>query len=107
MKSFTFRIRFRLGSTKYYETAFRLNLYDDEIAFIKAYLKENGDLPFWAFDYKNEALFKRFLAAYIAAFLGYINKNLIKPGEAPYTEETVCWEEVYPEFYWPKNLLDS
>lgn len=107
MKSFTFGIRFRFDTTEYYETSFDLDLSDEEIAFVKAYLKENGDMPFWAFEFENEPLFKLFLEAYIAAILEYVNKNVIESGEEPFTEETVCWEDVWPEFEWPEQLFES
>lgn len=107
MKKFTFDIRFRFDTSEYYETSFELELSDIEIAFVKAYLKENGDMPFWAFEFENEALFKRMMEAHVAAILDYVNKNVIEPGEEPFTEETVCWEYVMPEFYWPDELLES
>ena len=107
MQTFTFGIRFRFDSAKYYETSFDLSLSDEEIAFVKSYLKENGDIPFWAFEFENEALFNRFMTAHTNAILDYVNKNVIEPGEEPFTEETVCWEDVWPEFDWPKHLLES
>lgn len=107
MKTFTFGIRFRFDTTEYYETSFDLELSDEEIAFVKAYLKENGDMPFWAFEYENETLFNRMLEAHVAAILSYVNNNVIGPDEEPFTEETVSWEYVMPEFYWPEELLKS
>ena len=74
---------------------------------MKAYLKENGDMPFWAFEYENEALFNRMLEAHVAAILSYVNNNVIGPDEEPFTEETVSWEYVMSEFYWPEELLKS
>ena len=106
MKSFTFGIRFRFDTTEYYETSFVLALSDEEMAFVKSYLKENGDMPFWAFEFENEALFNRMLEAHVAAILSYVNNNVIEPGEEPFTEETVSWEYVMPEFYWPDELLE-
>lgn len=105
MQTFTFGIRFRFDTTEYYETSFDLALSDEEIAFVKAYLKENGDMPFWAFEYENEELFNRMLEAHVNAILSYVNTNVIEPGEEPFTEETVSWEYVMPEFYWPEELL--
>ena len=108
MQTFTFGIRFRFDSAEYYETSFDLSLSDEEIAFVKSYLKENGDIiPFWAFEFENEALFNRFMTAHTNAILDYVNKNVIEPGEEPFTEETVCWEDVWHEFDWPKQLLES
>ena len=75
------------------------------LAFVKAYLKENGDMPFWAFEFENEALFNRMLEAHVNAILTYVNNTVIEPGEEPFTEETVSWEYVMPEFYWPDELL--
>lgn len=105
MTTFTFGIRFRFDSAEYYETSFDLELSDEEIAFVKAYLKENGDMPFWAFEFENEALFKRMMDAHIAAILAYVNKNVVEPGDEPFTEETVSWDYVWAEFDWPEDLL--
>ena len=105
MQTFTFTIRFRFDSTEYHEISFDLALNDDEIAFLKGYLKENGDMPFWAFDYENEPLFNRFMEAHIAAILAYVNREIVTPGEEPFTEETVDGECLFPEFYWPNTFL--
>ena len=107
MTTFTFGIHFRFDSAEYYETAFDLELSDEEIAFVKAYLKENGDMPFWAFEFENEALFKRMMDAHIAAILAYVNKNVVEPGDEPFTEETVSWDYVWAEFDWPEELLSQ
>ncbi len=106
MTTFTFGIRFRFDSAEYYETSFDLELSDEEIAFVKAYLKENGDMPFCAFEFENEALFKRMMDAHIAAILAYVNKNVIEPREEPFTEETVSWDYVLAEFDWSEELLN-
>ena len=105
MQIYTFGLRFRFDTADYYETSFDLALSDEEVSFVKAWLKENGDMPFWAFEFENEALFNRFMHAHIAAILDYVNKNVIDPGEKPFTEETVCWEDVWPEFDWPEVLF--
>ena len=105
MKSFTFGIRFRFDSAEFYETSFDLVLSDQEVAFVKAFLKENGDMPFWAFEFENESLFNRMLKAHVAAILSYVNKKVVKPGEEPFTEDTVSWDYVQAEFDWPEELL--
>ncbi len=92
MTTFTFGIRFRFDSAEYYESSFDLELSDEEVAFVKAYLKENGDMPFWAFEFENEALFKRMMDAHIATILAYVNENVVEPGDEPFTEETVSWD---------------
>lgn len=107
MQTFTFGLRFRFDTAEYYETSFDLALSDDEIAFVKAWLKENGDMPFWAFEFENEALFERFLEAHVAAIIDYVNKNVKAPGDEPFTEETVDWDCVMAEFDWPEQLLES
>lgn len=104
MTTFTFVIRFRFDSIEYYQTSFDLALSDDEIAFVKSYLKENGDLPFWAFEFENEALFGRMMKAHVDAILSYVNTNVIEPGEEPFMEETVDWDCVWAEFCWPREL---
>ena len=105
MTTFTFGIRFRFDTAEFYETTFELALSQEEIVFVKAYLKENGDMPFWAFEFENEALFKRMMDAHIAAILAYVNKNVVEPGDEPFTEETVSWDYVWAEFDWPEELL--
>jgi hypothetical protein len=107
MQNYTFGIRFRFDSAEFYETSFNLALSDEEISFVKAYLKENGDTPFWAFEFENEALFNRMLEAHVAAILSYVNNNVVEPGEEPFTEETVSWDYVLAEFDWPDELLNS
>ena len=107
MKTFTFGIRFRFDSAEFYETSFDLALTDDDMAFVKSSLKENGDIPFWAFEFENEALFNRMMRAHIDAILAYVNKNVIGPDEEPFTEETVSWDYVLAEFDWPEELLNS
>lgn len=98
MTTFTFVIRFRFDSIEYYQTSFDLALSNDEIAFVKAYLRENGDMPFWAFEFDNPELFNRMMEAHIAAILSYVNMNVIGPDEEPFTEETVSWDYVQAEF---------
>lgn len=107
MQSFTFGVRFRFDSAEFYETSFDLVLSDEEVAFIRAWLKENGDMPFWAFEFENEPLFKRFMEAHVAAILAYVNQNVVEPGDEPFTEETVSWDYVWAEFDWPDELLNS
>ena len=107
MQTFSFGLRFRFDTAEYYETSFDMALSDEEIAFVKAWLKENGDMPFWAFEFENESLFKRFMEAHVAAILAYVNHNVVKPGDEPFTEETVSWDYVWAEFEWPGELLNS
>jgi len=106
MQTFTFGLRFRFDTAEYYETSFDMALSDEEIAFVKAWLKENGDIPFWAFEFENEALFNRFMTAHTNAILNYVNKNVIEPDDEPFTEDTVYWEDIWPEFNWPVDLLE-
>lgn len=107
MKTFTFGLRFRFDSAEFYETTFDLALTNKDIAFVKSYLQENGDMPFWAFEFENPALFNRMMEAHVAAILSYVNKNVVGPGEEPFTEETVSWDYVLAEFDWPEELLES
>ena len=107
MQNFTFGIRFRFDSAEFYETSFDLALSDEEIAFVKAWLKENGEMPFWAFEFENEPLFKRFMEAHVAAILAYVNQNVVEPDHEPFTEDTVSWDYVWPGFYWPNELLQA
>ena len=107
MHSFTFGIRFRFDSTEFYETSFDLALSDEEVDFVKAFLREKGDMPFWAFEFENEALFARMLEAHVAAIISYVNREVVKPSDEPFTEETIDWDCVLAEFDWPKQFLES
>ena len=107
MKTFTFGIRFRFDTAELYETSFNLALSEEEIDFVKSYLKENGDMPFWAFEFDNPELFNRMMEAHIVAILSYVNTNVIGPDEDPFTEETVSWDYVQAEFDWPEELLEK
>lgn len=94
MQTFSFGLRFRFNTAEYYETSFEMALSDEEIAFVKAWLKENGVMPFWAFEFESEALFNRMMEAHISAILSYVNTNVIGLDEEPFTEETVNREYV-------------
>lgn len=107
MQKYTFGIRFRFDSAKYHEAFFDLSLNDDDVSFVRSFLKEYGDQPFWAFEYENEDLFNRMMEAHVAAILEYVNRVILTPGDVPYTEETVDWECLFPEFIWPDCLLES
>lgn len=107
MTTYTFGIRFRFDTAEFYETTFDLALSEEEIVFVKSYLKGNGDMPFWAFEFDNPALFDRMMEAHIAAIISYVNSNVIGPDEEPFTEETVSWDYVLAEFDWPEKLLNS
>ena len=107
MQNFFFGIRFRFDSAEFYETSFNLALSDEEIAFVKAWLKENGDMPFWAVEFENERLFKRFMEAHVAAILAYVNQYVVEPGDEPFTEDMVSWDYIWAEFGWPDELLNS
>ena len=104
MKSFTFGIHFRFDTEQFYETFFTLDLSKEEVCFVKTFLKENRDQPFWAFEFENEALFSRMMKAHVDAILSYVNTNVIEPGEEPFMEETVDWDCVWAEFCWPREL---
>ncbi len=105
MTTFTFGIRFRFDTAEFYETSFNLAFSEEEIDFVKSYLKGNGDMPFWVFEFDNPELFNRMMEAHVAAILSYVNTNVIEPGEEPFTEETVSWDYVLAEFDWPESLL--
>ena len=107
MTTFTFGIRFRFDTAEFYETSFNLALSEEEIDFVKSYLKGNGDIPFWEFEFDNPELFNRMMEPHIAAILSYVNTNVIGPDEEPFTEETVSWDYVLAEFDWPEELLQE
>ncbi len=104
MTTIIFPISFRFDFKEYQETSFQLDLSDEEIAFIKAFVKENEGQPFWAMDYDNPALFERMLDAQMEAIVSCVNKKNIEPEENPFTKESVNWEYVPVIFAWPKEL---
>lgn len=107
MPTINFPISFRFDFKEPHETSFQLDLTDKEIAFIKAFVKENEGQPFWAMDYDNQALFERMLDAQMEAIVSCVNKEIIEPGESPFTKESVNWEYVPVSFDWPSELKPS
>ena len=107
MPTINFPISFRFDFKEPHETSFQLDLTDKEIAFIKAFVKENEGQPFWAMDYDNHALFERMLDAQMEAIVSCVNKEIIEPGESPFTKESVNWEYVPVSFDWPSEFKPS
>lgn len=107
MTTVSFPISFRFDFKEPHETSFQLDLSDEEIAFIKAFVKENEGQPFWAMDYDNQALFERMLDAQMEAIVSCVNKDIIEPGESPFTKESVNWEYVPVSFDWPSEFKPS
>ena len=107
MQAYTFTLRFRFDSSKWHETTFQAQLSDEEVAFVKKYLKENGYYPFWAFEFDCPAMFERLMEAHMDAIVAYVNTELVAPGETPFTKETVDWECVPCDFDWPDCFLAS
>ena len=107
MTKVNFPISFRFDFKEPHETSFQLDLSDEEIAFIKAFVKENEGQPFWAMDYDNQALFERMLDAQMEAIVSCVNKEIIEPGESPFTKESVNWEYVPVSFDWPSEFKPS
>lgn len=107
MTTVSFPISFRFDFKEPHETSFQLDLSDEEIAFIKAFVKENEGQPFWAMDYDNQALFERMLDAQMEAIVSCVNKEIIEPGESPFTKESVNWEYVPVSFDWPSEFKPS
>ena len=107
MKNYTFTLRFRFDSPDWHETAFQAPLTDEEVTFVKTFLKENGYYPYWAFEFDCPAMFERLMEAHMDAVVTYVNKEIITPGEAPFTKETVDWECVPCDFDWPDGFPAS
>lgn len=107
MPTINFPISFRFDFKEPHETSFQLDLTDKEIAFIKAFVKENEGQPFWAMDYDNQVLFERMLVAQMEAIVSCVNKEIIEPGESPFTKESVNWEYVPVSFDWPSEFKPS
>lgn len=107
MQTFSFHISFRFDFTDERETDFSVELTDAQIAFVKQYLKENGDMPFWAMEFDNPELFALMLKAQSAAIVKVVNEQIIEPGETPFTEESINWEYVPIDFYWPDFFFES
>lgn len=106
MTKVNFPISFRFDFKEPHETSFQLDQSDEEIAFIKAFVKENEGQPFWAMDYDNPALFERMLDAQMDAIVSCVNKEIIDPGETPFTKESVNWEYVPVTFNWPDEFCE-
>ena len=107
MQSYTFTLRFRFDSSEWHETTFTAQLSDEEVSFVKDYLKKNGYFPYWAFEFDQPEMFERMMQAHMDAIVAYVNKEIIEPGETPFTKETVDWECVPCDFDWPEGFLES
>ena len=107
MKNHTFTLRFRFDSSEWHETTIQAQLSDEEVDFVKKYLKENGYFPYWAFEFDCPAMFERLMEAHMNAVVAYVNKEIIAPGEIPFTNETINWECVPCDFDWPADFLES
>ena len=107
MQAYTFTLRFRFDSSEWHETTFQAQLSDEEVAFIKKYLKENGYFPYWAFEFDLPEMFERLMEAHMDAIVAYVNKEIVAPDETPFTKETIDWECVPCDFDWPDGFLES
>ena len=47
------------------------------------------------------------LKAQSAAIVKVVNEQIIEPGETPFTEESINWEYVPIDFYWPDFFFES
>ena len=107
MKNYTFTLRFRFDSPEWHETTFLAQLSDKEEIFVKRYLKENGDFPYWTFEFDCPEMFERMMEAHMDAIVAYVNKEIIAPSETPFTKKTIDWECVPCDFDWPDGFIDA
>ena len=111
MKSFVFEISYGGGPKFSNATHFTLELDDAEIAYIKDYLKRNGNYCGYGYietddesiykDFPNGALFEKINDAVNDAILASINKGRKKKLEF----EDIPWESLYCDFSWDKELM--
>ena len=104
MAIITFPVSFRFGSKDIHETSFDLDLTDDQVLAIKAFIKDNPELPFWAMDHDCPEIFELFMDAHVKSIVNYVNSNLLTLGDEPFAEETIDWECVPITFDWPEEL---
>ena len=106
MNTYIFTLYFQFDSAEWHETSFQALLSNEEVAFVKNYLKDNGYYPYWAFEFDCPAMFERLMEAHMDAVVAYVNREIITPDETPFTKDTVDWEHVPCDFDWPEGFLD-
>ena len=82
-----------------------MELSDQEAAFLRSFLEENGDCDYAALEYTDLELFDRINDAANDAVLESINKTRAEAGEPPLEFDEVDWQGMGYDFCWPEELL--
>ncbi len=103
MKSFVFYVYFGYGPKFSDSAKFSLELDEDEIAFLKNYIKKNGaECDYGGIEFENGKLFNKINDAANDAVLNEINKH--KRKKIDFFD--VDWMGMNFEFYWPAELTE-
>lgn len=102
-KKYTFSESFGYGpkNTDYFAT-FDMVLSDEEVEFLRAFLKENGDCDYGYLESDNPHLFNRINDAANEAVLTALNKRRWKH---KLDFDDVDWCSLSFDFCWPEELL--
>ena len=100
MKTYTFTVCFGGGPKCSDSASFDLELNDQEIEYIKSYLKKNGDCGYEHMEWDNPGLFSKLNGHANDAVLDAINEESDEPVEF----DDVDWEYMEFDFLWPDEL---
>lgn len=103
MRSFSFEVDFGYGIKPSDSAVFSLELNEEEIAFLKRYIKNNGrECDYGEIEYENFKLFNKLNSAANEAVVNEINKHLKKKIDF----FDVDWTGMSFDFIWPKELTE-
>ena len=98
---YTFAVDFGAWPKYSNYASFDLELTDEEAGFIRAFLKENGDVDYIELESESPELFDRINDAANEAVLATLNKGRKKKLDF----FDVDWSYMGHDFYWPDELM--
>ena len=103
MRTFSFEVDFGYGPKVSNSAVFNLELNEQEIAFIKNYLRENGEFcGYGEIELENSALFDKINDAANDAVVAEINRD----SEVDVGFDDVDWMGMSFDFIWPDELVE-
>ena len=103
---YTFSESFGLGPKYGTTVSFDIELSDEEVSFLRAFLEENGECCDYGYlEFGRPELFERINDAANDAVLDAINEKRVEAGEPPLEFDEVDWQCINYDFYWPDELL--
>lgn len=87
---------------------FSIDLTDEDVSYIKDYLKKNGpDCGYEEIEYDNPGLFDKINDTASQAVLKRINENRREFDEEELDFYEVDWGNIFFDFYWPEEFYDK